>query len=279
MIKITADSTCDLSSDILEKLNISLIPLHILLGEEDYLDGLNIKQHQIFDYFNQEGKLCRTAAINTFEYEQFFQQFINEYDAVVHICLGKQFSSCFQNASLAAANFNNVYVINSDNLSTGSGHLVYEAAMLAQNGCQAAEIVATVESMKVNVRASFVVDKMDYLREGGRCTSLEAFGASILKIKPSIEVIEGKMSVGKKYRGSFQNCLEKYVHDQLGDLSIINPKRIFITHSSCPPEIVSKVRTLIEQTGHFEEVIETTAGATISTHCGPNTLGILYLQK
>lgn len=279
MIKITADSTCDLSSNILSKLNISIIPLHILMGEEDYLDGVNIQQQQIFDYFNQEGKICRTAAINTFEYEQFFNQFVNDYEAVIHICLGKQFSSCYQNASLAAANYSNVFVINSDNLSTGSGHLVYEAATLAKEGRPAAEIVATLESMKVNVKASFVVDKMDYLKEGGRCTSLEAFGASLLKIKPSIEVVEGKMSVGKKYRGNLSSCLEKYVHDQLAEINLIHPKRIFITHSSCNSDVVSKVRTLVEQTGHFEEIIETTAGATISTHCGPNTLGLLYLQK
>lgn len=276
MIKITADSTCDLNSDILEQLQISLAPLHVLVDEEDYLDGLAIQPTDIFEYVGNQGKTCSTASINVFEYEQFFKPFSEEYETVIHINLSHHLSSCHQNAKLAAQSFNNVYVIDSLNLSTGSGHLVYEAAMLAQQGLTASQIIARIESLKANVHASFVIDKMDYLKKGGRCTSLEAFGATLLKIKPSIEVVDGKMTVGKKYRGNFDSVLEKYVADQLVNHEKIDPSRIFITHSHCSSETVQKVRQQLESYNHFEQILETTAGCTISTHCGPNTLGILF---
>ena len=279
MIKITADSTCDLSSQILTNLNISLVPLHVLVDEVDYLDGININPNDIFEYVGNQNKSCSTAAINIFEYEQFFEPLAETHEALIHINLSHHLSSCYQNAKIAAANFDNVYVIDSLNLSTGSGHLVYEAALLAQQGLSAAEILARIESLKSNVCATFVIDKMEYLKKGGRCTSLEAFGATLLKIKPSIEVIDGQMIAGKKYRGNLDSVLEKYIKDQLKSLDKIDKSRIFITHSHCSSETVSKVRALIEQYGHFEQIIETTAGCTISTHCGPNTLGILFKTK
>ncbi|MER1999530.1 MAG: DegV family protein [Lysinibacillus sp.] len=279
MIKITADSTCDLNKEILQDLKISLIPLHILVEEEDFLDGVHIKPKDIFEYVGAQGKSCSTAAINSFEYEQFFKPLAEQYEAVIHINLSHHLSSCYQNAKIAAQNFDNVYIIDSLNLSTGSGHLVYEAALLAQQKLTAQEIVARIESLKANIRASFVIDKMDYLKKGGRCTSLEAFGATLLKIKPSIEVVDGKMSVGKKYRGNFKSVLEKYVNDQLASIEKINPSCIFITHSHCSPSTVQKVRQQIESYNHFDQIIETTAGCTISTHCGPNTLGILFKTK
>jgi DegV family protein with EDD domain len=279
MIKITADSTCDLSSQILNDLNISLVPLHILVDKEDYLDGVAIQPTDIFEYVGNQGKTCSTAAINIFEYEQFFKPLAETHEAVIHINLSHHLSSCYQNAKLAAANFDNVYVIDSLNLSTGSGHLVYEAALLAQQGLAAKEIVARIESLKANVIATFVIDKMDYLKKGGRCTSLEAFGATLLKIKPSIEVVDGQMTVGKKYRGNFESVLEKYINDQLHNIEEIDSSRIFITHSHCSAETVAKVRAQLESYGHFEQILETTAGCTISTHCGPNTLGILFKMK
>jgi len=279
MIKITADSTCDLSPEILEAFNMTLTPLHVLIDEEDFRDGVNIKPHDIFTYVGENGRTCTTAAINTYEYEEFFSQFASEYEAVIHINLGSDFSSCHQNAKIAAQSFQNVYVIDSQNLSTGSGHLVYEAALLAKQGLTAPEIVAEVEALIPKINASFVIDRMDYLKKGGRCSSMEAFGATLLKIKPSIEVTNGKMAVGKKYRGNFESCLEKYIKDRLQQDSNIDKSRIFITHSMCPPETIEKVRDWIAQYTEFEEVIETSAGCTISAHCGPNTLGILYKTK
>ncbi|KGR88302.1 DegV family protein [Lysinibacillus odysseyi] len=279
MIKITADSTCDLSPELLHTLDITLTPLHVLIDEEDFRDGINIIPQDIFKHVGEHNRTCTTAAINTYEYEEFFSQFVDQYEAVIHINLGSDFSSCYQNAKIAAQSFDNVYVIDSQNLSTGSGHLVYEAAFLAREGRTAHEIVEKVQALIPKVNASFVIDRMDYLKKGGRCSSMEAFGATLLKIKPSIEVTHGKMAVGKKYRGNFENCLEKYIKDRLQQDDKIDKSRIFITHSMCPPETVQKVRGWIAQYTEFEEVIETSAGCTISAHCGPNTLGILYKTK
>ena len=279
MIKITADSTCDLSPELLHTLDITLTPLHVLIDEEDFRDGINIIPQDIFKHVGEHNRTCTTAAINNYEYEEFFSQFVDQYEAVIHINLGSDFSSCYQNAKIAAQSFDNVYVIDSQNLSTGSGHLVYEAALLAREGRTAHEIVEKVQALIPKVNASFVIDRMDYLKKGGRCSSMEAFGATLLKIKPSIEVTHGKMAVGKKYRGNFENCLEKYIKDRLQQDDKIDKSRIFITHSMCPPETVQKVRGWIAQYTEFEEVIETSAGCTISAHCGPNTLGILYKTK
>lgn len=279
MIKITADSTCDLSPEVLEQFNISLVPLHVLIDDEEYLDGVNITPLDIFKFVGEQGKTCTTAAVNTFEYEEFFKKFSPEYEAVIHINLGSGFSSCYQNARIAAESFDNVYVINSNNLSTGSGHLVYEAALMAKEGMSPSDICSKLEQMASKVDASFVIDKMDYLRQGGRCTGVEAFGATLLKIKPSIEVVDGKMIVGKKYRGNFERCLEHYVKDRLENNEQIDRIRLFITHSHCSPGTVEKVKNEVSKYVTFDEIIETTAGCTISTHCGPNTLGILYLRK
>ncbi|MFC5558861.1 DegV family protein [Ureibacillus thermophilus] len=279
MIKITADSTCDLSPEIIKQFDISLIPLHVLIDDEDFRDGIDIEPKDIFRYVGQEGKSCKTAAVNTFEYENFFKEFSPKYDAVIHISLGSGFSSCYQNAKIASEQFDNVYVVDSQNLSTGSGHIVYEAALLAQGGVQAEEIVKHLEELVPKVDASFVINTMEYLRKGGRCSGVEAFGATLLRIKPSIEVVGGKMIVGKKYRGNFDRCIVNYVKDRLENNDDIDYSRVFITHSYCSPETVQKVREAVETYAKFDEIIETTAGCTISSHCGPNTLGILYKRK
>ena len=279
MIKITADSTCDLTPGILKSLDITLMPLYIVAGDKTYRDGVDITPEDIFRYAEQEGNMCKTAAANVYDYERLFDEFSPKYDAVIHINIGSHFSSSYQNACLAAQNFPNVHVIDSQNLSTGSGHLVLEAALMAKEGLQAEEICRRLEEMIPKLDSSFVIDKLDYLHKGGRCSGLEAFGARLLQIKPCIEVIGGQMKVGKKYRGSFGRSLEHYVKDRLGDPADIDLKRIFITHSKCSGEVVAKVREMIQSCAKFEEIIETDAGCTISCHCGPNTLGILYKRK
>jgi DegV family protein with EDD domain len=279
MIKITADSTCDLSQELIEKYNISISPLHVLVDEDDYLDGVTITPKDLFRYVEEERKTCSTAAINTYEYEQFFKPFSEKYEAVIHISLGVGFSSCFQNANLAANEFSNVHIIDSANLSTGSGLVALKAVELAQSGLEVNEIVQQLNEVTLKVSASFVIDKMDYLKRGGRCSSIEAFGATLLKIKPSIEVKNGKMEVGKKYRGSFKSALEKYVADRFAHIEQIDKKRIFITHPAVDPEIVNFIVTLVDSYDYFEEIHVTNAGCTISSHCGPHTLGILYVTK
>ncbi len=279
MVKITADSTCDLSPAILKDLNITLSPLHILAGDKDFRDGVDITPADVFKFADQQGIMCRTAAVNVYEYERLFEEFSASFDAVVHVCIGSGFSACYQNAVLAARRFDNVFIVDSRNLSSGSGHVVYGAALLARSGAGAQQILASLKTLIPRVDASFVIDRLDYLHKGGRCSGLEATGAKLLQIKPCIEVLDGQMKVGKKYRGSFERCLESYVKDKLTDLSRIELKRVFITHPMCSRETVQRVREVILEYAGFEEVIETNAGCTISSHCGPKTLGILFLRK
>ncbi|NLP37878.1 MAG: DegV family protein [Firmicutes bacterium] len=279
MIKITADSTCDLSPSFLESNNITLVPLYVLLGEKSYRDGVDITPAEIFEYVKETNKLSKTAAVNTYDYVKVFEELSPKYEAVIHISLGSVFSSSHQNARLAAQEFPNVYVVDSCNLSSGSGHLVYEAAQMAAEKMDPQEICQKLEDLVPKIDASFVIDRLDYLHKGGRCSGLEAFGANLLRIKPCIEVIDGKMTVGKKYRGSFENCLKKYVKDRLQANGDIDYSRIFVTHTVSSPETVAMVKELIQEYAGFEEIIETNAGCTISSHCGPNTLGILYKRK
>jgi DegV family protein with EDD domain len=279
MIKITADSTCDLSTKILNDMDITLMPLLVLIGDKVFHDGVDITPAEVFRYVEEEGKSCKTAAANAYEYECFFDAFSPKYEAVIHISIGSGFSSCYQNASMAAKSFMNVYVIDSQNLSSGSGHVVYEAARMARDEANAEDIRRSLEEIIPKVDGSFVIDRLDYLYKGGRCSGLEMLGAKMLKIKPCIEVIGGKMIVGKKYRGSFESCLEQYVRDRLYIKQDIDYSRVFITHPMCSAQIVNKVKETIHRYARFDEIVETPAGCTISCHCGSNTLGILFKRR
>lgn len=278
-IKITADSTCDLSPELVEKYGIEILPLYIIKDGESYRDMQDIVPQDIFDHVNAGGTITTTAAINTEEYTEYFKPLSEQYDAVIHINISAGFSSCNQNANIAAEEFDNVYIVDSRNLSTGSGHVVIEAAIMAQNGASPEEIVEAMKTLVDKVEASFVVDKLDYLRKGGRCSALAALGANILSLRPCIEVKDGKMGVGKKYRGKFDACIEKYVNERLEGRTDIVTDRIFITHTPCDKKIVDMVRKTIKKHMQFTEIIETTAGCTVSSHCGPNTLGILFIRK
>lgn len=279
MIKISADSTCDLSPQILQALDISIIPLDIIVGEQAFQDGVNITPADIFRYVDQEGIPCKTAAVNTHTYIQRFEEFLTQYDAVIHICISSEFSACYQNALQAAGNFQNVYVVDSRNLSTGSGHIVYDAALMAKQGLEPAEICRTLENTVPKVEASFVIDRLDYLQKGGRCSALTALSAKLLRIKPCIQVTGGIMTVGKKYRGSFDKCLRHYIKDRLQDRDDIDTSRIFVTHSICAEETVRQAIDAVRKYADFDEIIDTDAGCTVSSHCGPGTLGILFKRK
>ncbi len=275
MIKITADSTCDLSPEILSRLNITLAPLYALVDGESFQDGVDISPDDIFRYAQAGRKVC-TAAVNQYDYERLFERFSADFDSVIHISISQEFSACHHNARLAAQGFKNVYVVDSRNLSTGSGHVAQDAAVMAQGGMQAEEIVRRLREIIPRVDASFIIESLDYLRRGGRCSGLEAAGARLLQLKPCIEVVKGEMRVGKRYRGSFGRCLEHYVRDRLTARQDIDFSRVFITHSACTPEVVQKVRTLVQSLAPFEEILETRAGCTVSNHCGPATLGVLF---
>ena len=279
-IKITADSTCDLSPALIEKYKVTICPLYVVKGEESYRDGVDIKPQDIYDYVTETGNVTKTAAVSVGDYLDFFRPFVEEGFEVVHINISSGFSSCYQNACVAAEELGNVYVVDSLNLSTGSGHAVIEAALLAEQGKSGAEIKEYLDKEIVpKVEASFVIDTLKYLHMGGRCSSVAALGANLLKLKPCIEVMDGKMHVGKKYRGSLEKCIEEYVVARLKDRDDINEKRIFITHTDCPPGIVEAAYNAVKKYGRFEEILETTAGCTITNHCGPGTLGVLFIRK
>ncbi|MEA4901751.1 DegV family protein [Desulfitobacterium sp.] len=279
MIKITADSTCDLSPEILKAMDITLVPLSIIMNDKDFHDGVDITPAYIFNSVERQETECKTAAVNVYEYECLFNELSPRYEAVIHICLSSGFSTCYQNAVLASRKFENVYVVDSRNLSSGSGLIVLDAAEMAREGNEPEEICRSLEMSVPKVDASFVIDRLDYLYKGGRCSGLEVVGAKLLQIKPCIEVVDGKMKVGKKYRGSFEHCLENYVKDRLISSEDIDYSRVFITHPMCSPETIARVRETICRYADFDEIIETNAGCTISSHCGPNTLGILFKRK
>jgi DegV family protein with EDD domain len=280
MVKITADSTCDLSQELIEKYHVSIIPIHIILDGKDYQDGVDITPKLIFDACGGKNTvLCKSSATNPADYFQFFQQHLSPGDEIIHIGLSSEISSCFRNAQEAAKELPGVYPVDSRNLSTGSGHLVCLAAELAQQGLSGAEIAAQLQEIAQRVNVSFVIDTLDYLRKGGRCSTLAALGANLLSLKPCIEVKDGVMVVGKKYRGKIGKCLQEYVKDRLEHIEQIDPKRIFVTSTMQNPEDAKAVEELVRSYGYFQEILVTTAGSVVSCHCGPNTLGILYIMK
>ena len=278
-IKISADSTCDLSPELIARYNIGITPLYIVRGDETLRDGIDVHPEELYAYAKATGKLCQTAAVNVSDYYAYFSAARAEYDAVIHFTISSDMSGCYQNACIAAREFTNVYPVDARNLSTGIGHLVLDAAEMAAQGMDAADIAAALEKKREKLDVSFVLDTLDYLVRGGRCSSLAALSANLLHLKPCIEVRNGSMGVGKKYRGKIESCIAQYVRDRLGGRDDIRRSRIFITHSGCSPEIVRTVRGIVEECGGFEEVLETTAGCTISNHCGPNTLGVLFIRK
>ena len=278
-ILITSDSTCDLTAQQLEAHNIKICPLVVVKNGQAFRDGTEITPDEIYAHVAEGGDLCSTAALNVSDYTDFFGKYVSEYDAIIHLNLSSHFSSCHQNAKLAAMDYENVYVVDSLNLSTGHGLLVLCAAEMAEAGKEAEEIVDTLNALTAKVRASFVLDQLEYMRKGGRCSTVAALGANLLKLKPSIEVRDGKMGVAKKYRGSLEKCLKEYVAEQLADLQSIEPHRIFITHSGVDQSILDMVKALVEETGYFEEICVSRAGCTVSCHCGPGTLGVLFIEK
>lgn len=279
MIKLTTDSTCDLNEEILRKYDIDVIPVHIVIDENVYSDNVDIYPRDVFRFVEEENKTCRTAAINVYEYHQFFEPLAKKHETVIHVALGSSFSSCYQNASLAARGFNNVHVIDSANLSTGSGLLVYNLAKLIKDDVCLDVILMTAENLLKKINGSFVIDTLDYLYKGGRCSGLEMVGTKMLKIKPTIEVFNGKMRVAGKCRGSFERCVKNYITDRLKNIDDIDQKTIFITNAESSDELVEFVTNQIKKDYNFEEVVLCKAGCTISAHCGPTTLGIFFLEK
>ena len=278
---ISADSTCDLGTVLTEQYGIKIMPLHVVMDGETYEDGVTMTTPDIYRTYDEKKILPKTAAVNAAEYTDWFQPFIDQGYDVIHLSIGSGLSSCYQNACLAAEEMDGVYVIDSCNLSTGSGLLVLAAAERAQAGMPAAQIAEEVGALVSHVEASFVIDTLEFLYKGGRCSALAMLGANLLKLKPCIEVdnTSGKMDVSKKYRGTIEKCLEQYVQDRLKGRTGLVLDRIFITSSSPAKEMDDKVEGWIRQYADFKEILRTGAGCTVGAHCGPNTLGILFFTK
>ena len=278
-IKITCDSTCDLPQEFYAKYDVEVISLAVTLGDTLHRDGVDITAPELFDYVNETGTLPKTSAISMGEYLDVFGKYTAEGKTVIHINLSSNLSASHQNAVLAAQELSGVYVVDSRSLSTGSGHLVIEAAEMAAQGLDAETIVARLNEMKERLDVSFVLQTLEYLQKGGRCSSVAALGARALQLRPEIRVADGGMGVGKKYRGSMEKSVLDYVRGRLEGRDDIDTRRIFITHSTAPQELVDKVIALVKELHPFQEVITSVAGCTISSHCGPNCLGVLFFKK
>ena len=279
-IRITADSTCDLSPELLAQYNIETLPLYIIHDGTEYKDGVDITPDALYEKVRASGKLGSTAAVNVDDYLAFFSRLRETCETVIHFTISSEMSSCCQNARIAAEEVGGVYVIDSRNLSTGIGLQVLRACELAQKGMAAEVIVSAITAMADKVDASFVPDKLEYLKMGGRCSAAAALSATLLRIHPCIQVREGSMGVGKKYTGSHEAVLMKYLKDRLAKLEDVDLSRVFITHSGMSdPALVDKVKDAVLAIAPFEDVQVTRAGCTISNHCGPNTLGVLFCKK
>lgn len=278
-IKILSDSTCDLPQEVLEKYNITMIPLSVIKDGVAYTDGVNITPADIFNHVANGGDLCSTAALNIDEYTEQFSKYVNEYEGVIHINISAEFSSCYQNACLAAQEFENVRVIDSRNLSTGQGLVVLKACELAKECNNLDEIAEKLRAFTEKVEASFLLDRLEYMVKGGRCSAAAALGANLLNLKPCIEVKNGKMAVVKKYRGNYAKCLANYVKDRLANREDVDKGTLFVTRTPVTDECLNAVKEAVATYNDFETTYWNEAGCTVSCHCGPGTLGVLFVRK
>lgn len=282
MVKIISDSTCDLSPELIAKYDIDILPLHILLGEDEYEDGKNITPEQIYSWSDENKTTPKTSAPALTDAIELFKPYIDEGREIVCFSISSSMSTSGNVMCIAAEELEAedcITVIDSANLSTGIGLLVIEAAIMAQNNHTVEEIVSAIEALKPNVRASFVVDTLTYLYRGGRCNAVSAMAGGVLKLHPKIVVENGAMNASKKYRGKINSAIMTYVKDMEDDLKAARPDRVFITHSGCDRTIVEEVHSYLENLGVFSEILETRAGGVISSHCGPGTLGVLFIQS
>ena len=282
MVKIISDSTCDLSKELLERYDVDIVPLHVLMGDSEYEDGVDIAPDEIYAWSDANKTTPKTSAASLERVIEIFKPYIDNGREIVSFSISEEMSTSANVMRLAARELNaekRIRVINSANLSTGIGLQVIEAALMAGEGKTAEEIERRIEEIKPRVRTSFVVDTLTYLYRGGRCSGLAAMAGGVLKLHPRISVADGKMSTGKKYRGNISKAVMDYVKDMEESLKNAEPSRVFITHSGCDRQLLDTVRSYLEGLRVFEEILETRAGGVISSHCGPGTLGVLFIEK
>lgn len=281
-VAITADSTCDLPQSYVAENEITIIPLSILLGDKSYRDGIDVTPEDIYRYVDKNGVLPKTSAVTPAEYYNVFKSLTDEGKKVVHIGFSSGLSSSFQNACVAAQEFDDVYCVDSKSLCTAMGLLVLKACDFRDKGMDAKRIADKVNKLVPKVSATFVLENLEYLHKGGRCSSVAKFGANVLGIKPSIAVENqsGKLEVAKKYRGKMDAVYKQYASDRLNEIKKVQPDRVVIANSGgVSPDTLAFVKGLIEGKDRFENIILADAGCTISSHCGPKTLAIFYIKR
>ena len=281
-VKIIADSTCDLSKDLLEKYDISVLPLHIVLGDKEYKDGLEISPDEIYEWSNANKEAPKTSAAAISDTIDIYSKYLKSFDEIICFSISGQMSTTVNVMRMAAEELDSedkIHIIDSENLSTGGGLLVIEAAIMAKEGKSGIEIIESINELKPFVRASFIVDTLTFLHRGGRCSGVAALAGGALKLHPKIVVENGGMKPDKKYRGKMNSAILSYVKDLEPQIKNAKNDRVFITHSGCEEEIIQSVRQYLSELEHFEEILITRAGGVISSHCGPGTLGVLFIEN
>lgn len=279
MIRITCDSTCDLPKPFYEEMGITVVGMGVTLGDRFCRDGMDLSADDIYAYVSETGKLPTTSAISVGEYTDVFEPIVKAGDQIVHISLSSELSSSHQNAFIAAADLGNIEVINSKSLSSGSGLLVMLAHDLVKQGDDLETVAGKLREAAEKLDVSFVLQTLEYLHKGGRCSTIAALGANLMKLRPEIEVKDGKLGVAKKYRGSIERSVADYIKGRLSGRDDIDLTRIFITHSGVSEEVLAMAVDLVKELCPFENIYTSRAGCTISSHCGPATLGVLFFQK
>ena len=281
-VKIIADSTCDLSKDLLEKYDISVLPLHIVLGDKEYKDGFEISPDEIYEWSNTNKEAPKTSAAAISDTIDIYSKYLKSYDEIICFSISGQMSTTVNVMRMAAEELDaedKIHIIDSENLSTGGGLLVIEAAIMAKEGKSGIEIVESINELKPYVRASFIVDTLTFLHRGGRCSGVAALAGGALKLHPKIVVENGGMKPDKKYRGKMNSAILNYVKDLEPQIKNAKTDRVFITHSGCEEEIIDSIYQYLEELELFKEILITRAGGVISSHCGPGTLGVLFIEN
>ena len=281
-IKIISDSTCDLSNELLEKYNIPILPLHIVLGEKEYKDGLEISPDEIYQWSDTNKEAPKTSAASISDTIDLYKKYLGENDEIICFSISGQMSTTINVMRMAAEELEaeeRIHIVDSANLSTGTGLLVIEAAIMAAEGKSAKEIIATIEQLKPYVRASFIVDTLTFLHRGGRCSGVAALAGGALKLHPKILVENGGMKPDKKYRGKMNSAILSYVKDLEPQIKNAKNNRVFITHSGCDAKLLQTIYQSLEDLNYFKEILITRAGGVISSHCGPGTLGVLFIEN
>ncbi len=277
-IVIAVDSACDIPKHFLTENDICVLPYHVNFGDEEFIDGVTITRDALYKKVEETGVMPKTSAIPPAAFSDFFAELLQKGDAVLYLSLGSRFSSACQNAVLAASEFENVYVVDTASLSSGEALVLLHAIELRKQGLDAAAISEDCTAYAKRCNVSFVLDQLDYIHRGGRCSGIAALGANLLGIKPSLAITDGMLGMDKKYRGKLKIVVSKYIRERLEGVAA-DPAYVFLTDAGVEPEVAAAAYETLEELGIFKEIYRADAGCVISSHCGPGTLGILFAEK